>query len=330
MNISIIIPFYNGGKTIGRCLDSIYTQNLPEKDFEVIIVDDCSTDSSSVKILQDYSKSHPDNLKVIRHTVNKRQGGARNTGIKVAKGKWILFIDQDDFFVDNSIKQIHLLSFKHGDFDFIMFDSHRGDGTEIHSIGTYTIKKTSEKEMTGEEFLMQVAVPWSPWQYLYNRNTLVSTGIEFEENVRFEDTDFVLEYTAKAKKCRFIPIVVLYHVIHKEQTSTIKNNISLILDIFKMNFRVYQVAMNEKEYSETASKAIMGHAIYMRKANILKYLWRLSFKDMKKTLKQTHFSTKIGNSIVDFTNSHITFTCIILTILKPAFHIAVLLKRLKK
>lgn len=76
MKLSVIIPVYNAVGTICRSLDSIYAQGLDPREFEVICVDDCSTDSS-VDVLNRYLYEgvHPDNLKVIRHPVNTRQGG---------------------------------------------------------------------------------------------------------------------------------------------------------------------------------------------------------------------------------------------------------------
>ena len=71
--LSIIIPIYNGSKYIGRCIESIYTQNLPAEQFEVICVDDCSTDDTP-KVLKQMANLHR-NLTTIRHNVNKYQGG---------------------------------------------------------------------------------------------------------------------------------------------------------------------------------------------------------------------------------------------------------------
>ncbi len=76
MKLSIIIPVYNASATVCRSLDSIYSQGLDPEDFEVICVDDCSTDNS-VEVLRGYcyAGAHPGNLRVVRHLVNKRQGG---------------------------------------------------------------------------------------------------------------------------------------------------------------------------------------------------------------------------------------------------------------
>lgn len=73
--LSIVIPVLNGSNEINICLDSIYSQGMSPEQFEVICVDDCSTDST-VEVIEDYAnRMQPGNLKIIRHNVNKRQGG---------------------------------------------------------------------------------------------------------------------------------------------------------------------------------------------------------------------------------------------------------------
>ncbi len=96
MKLSIIVPVYNmaGGGKLSFCLDSLLRQTI--EDYEIIAVDDASTDNS-FEILQDYEKKHPDRLRVLKHEVNKRQGGAKNTGLTAAQGEWIGFIDSDDW-----------------------------------------------------------------------------------------------------------------------------------------------------------------------------------------------------------------------------------------
>ena len=92
MFLSIVIPVYNGENTIFRCLNSIWNQGLNENEYEVICVDDCSTDNT-IKILSDIQKRHI-NLRLLLNEYNKRAGGCRNYGVREAKGEYILFIDE--------------------------------------------------------------------------------------------------------------------------------------------------------------------------------------------------------------------------------------------
>lgn len=96
MELSIIVPVYNmaaDGK-LNYCLDSLLRQRI--QDYEIIAVDDASTDNS-LEILRDYEMHFPECFRVVCNEQNKRQGGARNEGLKVAKGKWIGFLDSDDW-----------------------------------------------------------------------------------------------------------------------------------------------------------------------------------------------------------------------------------------
>ena len=96
---SIIIPVYNVEKFLPECLDSIAAQSLA--DIEIICIDDGSIDSSS-KILEQYAKN--DKRLTILKQKNQGQGVARNNGLEIAKGDYILFVDPDDWIKDDTIK----------------------------------------------------------------------------------------------------------------------------------------------------------------------------------------------------------------------------------
>lgn len=96
MKLSIIVPVYNmsaGGK-LKYCLDSLVNQTL--EDYEIIAVDDASTDTSPY-ILSYYADKYPDKFRAVYSPVNQKQGGARNLGLKQAQGEWIGFMDSDDW-----------------------------------------------------------------------------------------------------------------------------------------------------------------------------------------------------------------------------------------
>lgn len=104
IKLSFIVPFYGVEPYIGECLCSLFNQDLPESEYEVICVNDCSPDNSE-QIVLDYQKTHS-NLVLIRHEVNKRLGAARNTGLSAARGKYVWFVDSDDYVKENCIKTI--------------------------------------------------------------------------------------------------------------------------------------------------------------------------------------------------------------------------------
>ena len=104
LRLSIIVPFYGVEKYIGQCLESLFSQDLPADEYEVICVNDCSPDNSE-QIVLDYQSRH-DNLVLIRHEVNKKLGAARNTGLKAAKGEYVWFVDSDDYVQENCLRKI--------------------------------------------------------------------------------------------------------------------------------------------------------------------------------------------------------------------------------
>ena len=102
IKISVIVPIYNVEKYLKKCLDSIIYQSL--KDIEIIMVDDGSTDSCSQ--ICDYYSSLDERIKVV-HKENQGLGLARNTGLDIAKGKYVTFIDSDDYISIDYLKKVY-------------------------------------------------------------------------------------------------------------------------------------------------------------------------------------------------------------------------------
>lgn len=99
--ISIIIPMYNSSKTINKCIDKILAQNTDN--IEIILVDDNSTDNT-----YDLCSMYIEKYKFIKLYKNDKKGvsSARNYGIKKSEGKYIIFVDSDDFFANNALNEI--------------------------------------------------------------------------------------------------------------------------------------------------------------------------------------------------------------------------------
>lgn len=187
--LSYIIPFYNGEDSILRSLDSIYAIGLPIEDYEVIIIDDCSP-TRAKDVLQEYVQTHP-NLQIIRHAYNKRQGGAKNTGIRAAKGEYIAFADQDDEVVSaNVIKALRFAIDNKVDMLACHYYIKKEDGT-MREDG---IQTGEGKIMSGKEFCENHFVTGynlAPWANLYRREFLLEINHPYEENVVMEDSDWI-------------------------------------------------------------------------------------------------------------------------------------------
>ena len=108
--VSIIIPMYNAEKYIDECLDSILAQTFT--DFEVIVVDDCSTDKSC-SVVESYLSKFDDKLKLIRRKKNSgNPGPPSNDGIKNSSGEYILFLDNDDAIIESALEELYTLAKK--------------------------------------------------------------------------------------------------------------------------------------------------------------------------------------------------------------------------
>lgn len=288
MEISFIIPLYEAKqRDLNRLLDSIYSQDIPVSDFEVIFVDDCSP-SPQETLVNQYIEGNKDarsNLSIIRHKENKRQGGARNTGIIHAKGDYIFFIDQDDWLADGCVKKMLEAISMYPGFDLIMFDSALGNEEgRIINEGHYTAVN-STGPMNGTDFLCRQEVPWTPWHYLYKTKFLTGNGYKFEEQVRFEDKDFVMRCTANARQMIFLTHTAIVHTVSDYEQSAIGDDKNKITDLFKITYRTGKVAYEEYQKGNTrGGDAIMGHHDFSYLSNIKKFLWRLPYSDLKQVI----------------------------------------------
>lgn len=143
--ISIIIPMYNVEKYIGECLDSILAQTFT--DYEVIIVDDCSTDKSCEVVesyMKKFNKKSEDKLQLIRSKKNSGAACARNIGLRVSLGEYILFVDSDDAIISDALETLFRLAQKFNA-DVIHCEKYfQAEGD------TVTTNKTLLKERSGE------------------------------------------------------------------------------------------------------------------------------------------------------------------------------------
>ena len=205
INLSIIIPFYNVEKYIAQCLDSVFNQDIPEEEFEVICVNDVSPDNSR-DIVREYQRKHA-NLILIEHDINKKLGGARNTGIRAAKGKYILFLDSDDMLKPNSLKSL-----------VSEIDSQQDDYIHFNSIKFYNDGSMDEElsfdidnqQTTGVNLFFSKGLTWqyqiNACRKIYRKDFLLSNNLFFEEDIMYEDNDYAMRVAASAKKCRHLDI----------------------------------------------------------------------------------------------------------------------------
>ena len=204
MRLSIIIPVYNVEKYIAKCMDSLLDQGLVETDYEIIIVNDGSTDDS-LKIAQSYANAN-DHI-VIIDKENAGAGSARNSGLDRAKGKYIYFIDSDDFIISNCLKEL-LKNCEQYNLDILTFLSKSHSDKSLKGKSLFGKKDFSSLFLdnkfspivNGEEYVANVSYRSEVWWFMINREFLKSSGKRFVEGRWLEDVVFTIELILKAKR----------------------------------------------------------------------------------------------------------------------------------
>lgn len=309
---SIIIPVYNGEKCIRKCLDSIYNQGFEEKEFEVICVNDASTDNTTQVILE-YGEIHS-NLRLINHEKNHRQGAARNTGVKSAIGDYILYIDADDTFVSNALSLLKKELERNERLDILKFDHilvKRGLVRDSIALSD------SQEMMKGREFIKINSIPWVPWLCCYRRKFLLENHLFFEENILFEDADYVMDCIRHASRMKYTPIIVYSYEVYENQTSNINSNVSKIIGLFELNKRIKLLSQDEENYDIDVSKVINGHYEFRYKAIILRYWWRLSYKNRESLLRKYKPVMPCNDKLVSFIGSYPKLFLLLSVVAKP-------------
>lgn len=175
--ISVIIPVYGCGKKIYACLNSLKKQTY--KDFEVIIVNDCSPDDSK-SIIEDFIAKNPGlNVKLISHEVNKRCGGARNTGVKNSTGEYVFYLDQDDTLAPEAFEKL-LMDNKN--YDCISCDVKESNGKVFSRTSLAELPVITD--VNREKLIIEHGYVFG---MLIKRSLLIDKDIWFPENVMFED-----------------------------------------------------------------------------------------------------------------------------------------------
>lgn len=248
IRLSIIIPVFGVEKFIARCLDSVYKINLPEEEFEVICVDDCSPDSS-VSIIEEYRKRH-NNLIILRHETNKRQGGARNTGIRYAKGEYLLFVDADDRIPEYDVSKM-LTYIQNNDLELLLgaAEIYKNNG-KVLRWGNSPL--TESRTMTGpevfkEEYIHKIAFG-VVWMAIY-KTELASRIAPFQESIQYEDTDWTLRCAYEARRLQYLPVVI-YNYMENDGSTTKTTSISKLVSRVKQGLRIWDWAQTTTQYHD--------------------------------------------------------------------------------
>lgn len=217
-SVSVIIPMYNAEKYIEQCLQSLLSQTL--KNFEVIVVDDCSTDKSFA-IVEKLSKNFIGNKKLILGKTSQNTGWSslpRNFALDMAEGKYVTFMDNDDFMEPTALEELYKLAEEfnadvvHPEKCIMQLESNGQLSKRIDSIqkSNFVDKPTLETSDISERIAKFInrQTHWWIWNKLYRRKFLVENNLKFPPMQTFEDMVFSFYCIILAKNYVRVPNLV--------------------------------------------------------------------------------------------------------------------------
>lgn len=214
--VSIIIPVYNPGDLLVKCLDSVVSQTLNE--IECICIDDESTDNS-LEILQTYAKN--DNRFKILTQKHSGAGTARNKGIENSNGEYIVFLDSDDWIERDMCESLYIRA-KQLDVDLILFDSTRHvesnknrdlihfDLNKFNEYSIFDYHKIKDKVLNGPYGVI--------WCKFYKTSFIKENNIDFPKHIMYNDVEFHIKSLLLSKKIAYYP-KIFYHYMRVEHQS---------------------------------------------------------------------------------------------------------------
>jgi len=219
IKVSIIVPVFNiKEKLLTKCIESLVNQTL--EDIEIILVYDASTNEETINILDKYQNRYKNKIILITHSINKKQGGARNSGLKIAKGEFIGFVDADDY-IDKDMYKLLYKKAIDDSADIVDCDYIRVDET-----GNIIKKWVSIKDVkNAEEYLIY---PGPIWAKLYLKKMIIENELFFPENMFYEDNVLSGIHFLYAKKISKVNQYLYYYVRHAN--STVSNSKVTISD----------------------------------------------------------------------------------------------------
>lgn len=227
IDISIIVPIYNVEKYLEDCINSIINQTF--KNFELILVDDGSTDKSG-EICDKFV--HIDNRIRVIHQVNKGISGTRNMGIDISKGKYILFIDGDDYIHPKMCEILYnQIEFNNSDLAIFQFKRTKKDyyNQIINNIGTINAMKISNKKALEKLYIEGNSEFIFCWSKLYKKELF--DNIKFDEGRIYEDQLISKNILYRANNIIYLPIPLYYYRYRQGSYTNLsfnKNNLDII------------------------------------------------------------------------------------------------------
>lgn len=238
MLLSIIVPVYNVEKYLSKCIESIIKNK--ENKIEIILVDDGSKDTSG-KICDKYAE-----LDFRIKSFHKKNGGlsdARNYGIKKAKGKYLMFIDSDDFIDSLKLNEI-LKILKEIEVDVILnsyFEYFNGELKNNLGVNKLLAERRYEvnNKLRAEIFEFTDGL-WTAWKYIVKKEFLEMNNIEFKKGYLHEDVDYTTKILLKMKSFYYKKSDFYYYrieregsIMDKKDIKSLKDTLDIVIDLNK-------------------------------------------------------------------------------------------------
>lgn len=279
--ISIVVPVYNCEKYIKQCIESVVYQSFT--DWELILVDDGSTDASPA-ICDEYLNKHSQ-LKILTQS-NQGPGAARNTGLKNANGKYLLFLDSDDYLHVDSLSNIKNIISDNSDFDVIL-----GRVLLVSEMGEYIrdynekydidrVKDESSIDVVNYLFSRKNSSFWSVWNHVFKLSFIKETGILFRNGIYAEDFDWTLQVFLKAE--RFTVLNDPFYCHRERKGESLSFSIKMELDLYLVTFK-WLHRLKEMELGKD-HQTFVGSIVNIYYCNLW-HLWNHPRKERLQILK---------------------------------------------
>lgn len=291
MDLSIIIPVYNVERYIRKCLNSIYSQNINQDLFEVIVVND-GTKDNSMSIVEEFANTH-NNLSILNQK-NQGLSIARNNGIKIAQGRYVWCVDSDDWISDNALNII--LPNLNKDYDTLKILLRRvkeSDGT--YNDDTYNQYLKDKRVVRGKDYLFDEGQFAPAQNFIYKKQFLYSHELSYYPNIYHEDAEFGFRALYLAKSVCLIKNVC-YNYLLRDSNSIMSSfklkNFQDLLLIYKnlTEFRHEHVNPNDYKYWDgSTTKLLYTYFGWAKNKNYKKMhkdeFWKL-YSENKKIFKE--------------------------------------------
>lgn len=292
--LSIIIPVYNGENFLKRCLQSIFNQTNFSFEFEVIVINDGSTDGTLL-ILNKY-KSEYSNF-IFRNQINSGTGTARNNGLDLANGKFIWFVDSDDYLEKDAFKVIEKYCFVNDNNITLAFNYYKNNNKQEKSIPDKNTVHKNLEIFTGVNFISPTSnKPFYLWVLIFNKKLLDKFNVRFINGIKnLEDLDFSIKYFTRIDKVVYIN-QRLYNYCENNLSTSRNLDRNNLLKIGEDTMVVHNSIKNKlTEISCIHSKKIVDQILYKSTIGFFYSLFKFNytFKELN-----SYYSLYKNNSLL--------------------------------